>query len=357
MSMNELTTIQRSVPSRRESPNMEAMAAKAIEDGIRQLIETRYLYQKYELDFTAVEKFLSGLNFQFPSDYSPNGLRRMTGEALGKWRAEVRPAEIKRLMAEIVSRPWNLQTRYLGDSPQTAEITKFANVGTSPSGTPVAEMPIFFFAPAVQLQCPSCKRTSTFAAHPSSMRFSIDALHPRRVLSGQQLAVEQIYVPIYRCELCRTGVFTALIRRLGGKLHLCGFAPRRPALPSRSVPANVAEILRDAEQAVAEGDIFAAFYHLRTLLEHFIKYRLALAPATKMTGDDVIEQHFKSLPPAWRQVLPNITDAYSQLSANLHGRIGSVEEYPVLRNQICDHIEMLLMLEKQSRGASNPPQA
>src|ERR1700686_4578342 len=52
--------------------------------------------------------------------------------------------------------------------------------------------------------------------------------------------------------------------------------PRREPFVPPDAAKGVAYILSDAQQAVAEGDIYAGFYHLRTMLEHHLKARLSI---------------------------------------------------------------------------------
>jgi len=106
--------------------------------------------------------------------------------------------------------------------------------------------------------------------------------------------------------------------------------------------------LSDAEQANAEKDVFGAFYHLRTLLEHILKRRLGLPLDDKIRGDDLIARHYASLPDAWKSVLPSLAAPHTMLSANLHARKGEAEDFGNLRDAICDHFDMLAMFERNA---------
>ena len=150
----------------------------------------------------------------------------------------------------------------------------------------------------------------------------------------------------YRCEACREVLHAVLIRREGIRLHLCGFAPRREQVSERSVPKAVEKILIDASNAVAEGDLSAGFYHLRTLMEHCLKLRLSIPPELQIRGEDLVAKHYESLPVQLRSALPSLTAAYATLSAHLHGRTGETSEYYSLLAVICDHIEGIELLTK-----------
>jgi hypothetical protein len=76
------------------------------------------------------------------------------------------------------------------------------------------------------------------------------------------------------------------------------------------VPEHLVPILNDSDQAVAEGDTFAGFYHLRTMLEHYLKIRLGIPIAQQIRGDELIAKHHETLLPAVTAMLPSLTTAW-----------------------------------------------
>ena len=216
-----------------------------------------------------------------------------------------------------------------------------ARLGGQPLGTPADEMNLTFYLPAVQLRCPGrCKGNGTFIPLVSSSDSGFDSPYPRQGNTG----TEQIFVPIYRCEMCRETIYTILVRRGGLRLHLCGFAPRREPSASKPAPEFLVPILSDADQAVAEGDTYAGFYHLRTMLEHYLKTRLGIAISQQIRRDELIAKHYKMLSPAVAGMLPSVTVAWERLSYWLHTRTGEAEDYQTQRDAICKHIEVLEIL-------------
>lgn len=344
LDLEEQIALQRSYHVRRESPLLEAASAKAIENGLRELIETRYLYQKVTVDLNPVEKVMKPHIEQAPIRA---GKITITGAEMVAWQQNL-PNHLKALRTEIEKRPWELATRHVGDDSFHAEIHRTASVGTSPVGTPIEKMPIRFYLPTVKIMCGgTCNSMSAFSAHVSSSRFSLESLYPKIGVNG----IEQMFHPIFRCEVCRKMTYNVLVHRVGLRLHLCGFGPRRELLASRSVPKPLAPILSDAEQAIAENDVFAGFYHLRTLLEHYLKQRLGIPLEDQIRGEQLVAKHYDTLPLPWRSVLPSISDAYTSLSENLHARKGGVEDFQKLRDKICDHIDMLAMMDRQGSAS------
>ena len=338
--LNEQLGLQRSYTSRRESPLLEAAAAKAIEDAFRELLEVRYLYQKATVNLDSVEEAIKPLVTPPPDDFLG---RYVPFEAANQWKQRL-PGHLKALRAEIEQRPWYPTTRHQGDNPRYREILRIAQTGGVPLGTPDERMPVPFYYPQIEIGCANCKQTTLFAAHASTYGFSLEGFYPKYGTKG----TEQIYGPLYRCERCRTMLHTILVQRIGLRLHLCGFAPRREPFASRVVPEALKRILADADQAVAEGDVFAGFYHLRTLLEHYLKRRLGLALSDQQRGEDLIEKHYAALPVEWRSVLPSASTAYSSLSERLHARTGNAADFDALKDDVCRHMELLATLESKN---------
>lgn len=333
-----MSDYQGSYISRNESPDLEAAASSAIEEAFRDLIERRHLYQKITLDFAGVDIAIKRA--------VEKAKERAGQPTLGAGHGSPHPVpatpeRLQELHAEIETRPWDLKTRHLSDDPADAAMQRFAGSGTQPLGTPSDQMNISFYLPAVQLKCPGrCNRISTFTALGCSDRMVFGSPYPR-IVKGK---TEQIFTPVYRCELCRETVYTILVRRSAGRIHLSGFAPRRVPLVTKSVPESIIPILNDAEQSVAEGDIYAGMYHLRTLLEHYLKNRLGVRIEQQVRGDDLVRQHYETLAPQISSVLPPLLPAWEKLSQWLHTRTGEIKDYEAQRDAICKHIESLTVL-------------
>jgi hypothetical protein len=347
----EQIALQGTLISRPESPALEGAAAEAIEEAFRELIERRYLYQKLTVDLGRVDAAVKQAVDEATMRASTPG-----AGAAGGFISQPIPASPKRLAelrSEIEKRPWWLVTRHVGDNPRSAEIHRMARLGGQPLGTQAHEMNLMFYLPAVQLRCPGrCKRNGTFIALVSSSDSGFDSPYPRQGNTG----TEQIFVPIYRCEMCRETIYTILIRRGGLRLHLCGFAPRREPSASKPVPEPLVPILSDADQAVAEGDTYAGFYHLRTMLEHYLKTRLGIAISQQFRGDELIAKHYKMLLPAVAGVVPSVAVAWERLSYWLHTRTGEAEDYQTQRDAICRHIDVLNALG-ETAVVQPPPNA
>lgn len=323
---------------RPESPALEAAAAEAIEAAFRELIEKQYLYQKVALDFRGIDEAVRQSVKQAAMRASTP---MITGEPQAASPQAATVDRLNELHHEIEVRPWRLSTRHVGDNATVGQIHRLAQAGVQPLNTPVHELNLKFYLPAVQLYCTgACKGLSVFEALMASSDWSFGTPFPRLV-NGM---LEQVFMPMYRCTRCRDIFYTVLVRRVGGRLHLCGFAPRRHAAPVAGVPEFLLAIFSDAEQAVAEGDTYAGFYHLRTMIEHYLKQRLGVRLKEQVRGDDLVRRHYEKLSPELRGTLPSLTVAWEKLSVWLHTRTGEASDYQEQREAVLKHIHALELL-------------
>ena len=339
------------MPVRPESPALETSSRKAIEAALRELVGKKALYQNVEIDMKGVEDALKPVGEHFLLHYDGEKKKRgMTGaqletsdrEGLATWEKRRISA-----LAEIGKRPWKIETHHFGDDPQNATIHLHARVGIQPLGTPQNEQNLHFYVRSVQLYCGHCKEITSFGAHVGSSDGGFG--NPFASSSGD--ARVQVFLIFYRCEICRERIHSVLVLRRGLKLHLCGFAPRKEQKPVRKLPKQLTPILNDAENAVAEGDLFGGFYHARTLLEHYLKNKQKLELKSRLTGEELIKAHYETLPNNLSSALPSLMDAFTGLSEHLHARTGETADFVRLLGIVCDHIETLAVLEGYHLGS------
>lgn len=337
---DEVAKVTGAMPARPESPALEIEGGRAIEKAFRELIQTKYLYQKQEVDLASLRA---------PVENSVNA-------ALGCWvtpsiggggPSGPKPVKVTQerfavLCKEVAMRPWILGTRHKGDSDTDRSISKAASMGIpQPLSSPYDDMNMGFLLPSVQLQCRGeCKSEKTFSAHFKS-RGNPFSQPPGFVKADE---TEQLFFPIYRCEGCSKFVYTLLVKRKGLKIHLCGISPRRPIKVSDKIPEALSPILMDAEQSVAENDVFAALYHLRTLIEHYVKWRLGVPLKAKTNGDDLIAQYHATIKDGIKSSLPSLLASWQFLSEALHARDGEPEDYTKHRDLVCKHIGIIGMM-------------
>ena len=310
--------IQHGISGREASPIFERSVRGCVEKAFKSLLETKNLYQKEDVDLASLDT------------------------ALAKELPALSDSKYSDLHQEATMRPWRIATDHQGDDPMTADILRHAKVGAEPLGTPDEGRSLHFFAPGVQFPCKKCKGERTFEAlHCSGEGGRFGSPYPR----VRDEVREQVFLLYYRCVGCREFIHTILVLREGLRIHLCGVGPRRQ-LPARlQVRGKLQVIANDAHNAVLEGDVFAGFYHLRTLVEHHIKRKLSIPIKDQIRGDELVERYNDFLPKQLKEVIPSLASIHTELSGFLHSRSGCPDDFARIETSIGDHINALRTLD------------
>lgn len=337
---DETYSVVGSGPSRPESPVLEIEAGRAIEVAFRRLIQEKYLYQNQVVDLSQMEKAIQD---SVKGAEAKSRESNIGGKSSADMPGNLTPERLKELYREVATRPWILGTRHVGDTDNERQITHYSR-GAAALGASIWDMGLGFLLPSVQLQCLGCKAEKTFGGLVTSRGNPYS--QPWGLVKSSE--TEQLFYPIFRCGGCSKFAYTMLIKRKGLKLQLCGITPRRPLAVSNKIPEALAPILRDAEQSVAEGDLFAAMYHLRTFIEHYVKQRLGVPMNEKRNGDDLIARYNATIIEGIKGTLPSLLTSWQVLSEALHSREGELEDYTKHRSDTCQHIEIITLLGEKA---------
>lgn len=281
---------------RKQSPDVEYAFQDAVRAALTELLESKGLYQNVTIN----ERFSSSIPVVKTHSYND----------------------------EFSSRPLYLFSR--GDSE--AGQTYPGHTGGA-LGTRQFEMDVGCYLPDIQIYCPICKRETGFISHSSS---NAHFLSPYPKIGK---TTEQIYSPLYRCSKCREQLINFQILRRGFKLQLTGRSlPYRPKIDS-GWPKVMTNVISDALVAVAENDIPAGYYHLRTAIEFYIKKEIGFELDTKIDGTELCEKYYEIIDNRLKSDFPNINNIYSKLSSGLHTRNCSEEEFKSLKDDLLNHFK------------------
>jgi len=98
-------------------------------------------------------------------------------------------------------------------------------------------------------------------------------------------------------------------------------------------------IIEDAFIAVAEGDVPAGYYHLRTAIEFYIKSCLGISTTAKVDGTELCEQYNAQADERLKQSFPSFGPMYSELSLGLHSREVTAEKFAKVSNDFLGHLQ------------------
>lgn len=301
-----------SYEGRDESPEIEMLAQESIGNALSVLFTKRGLYQKSELEFESMEKYL---------------------HSIGKNNFES-------FKKEFSKRPWVPITP---DLPQEHHLRAefFCGVGDSPLDTPNDERKVSFYLPSIKMYCSKCKDEHTF--------FSVGVLWADGFLDYYPRIsekTEQLFNFSYNCGICKDHLIGFLVKRDGSRLTLCGRTERLPVNVPKIIPKKLRVIVNDAISATNENDLYAGFYHLRTFCEHYMKSSIGMAIKEKVTGDELSEKYNSSLDSRMTASLPAISVIYESASRFMHERDGEREDFESLLREIEDHLLAKELFEK-----------
>lgn len=284
-----------------ESPAIELAMQEAISVAMVDLLSAKGLYQNVRVDSTACSEH---------------------------------PETEEELRREFSKRPWEPVSMGHADSMADREISSYAGLGGETLGTPADKMRLHFPLPDIETWCTECRKATAHASTLASRNASFGKQFP---ILGEQTI--QVFIPYYICSLCRKQILVFLIRRKGYALQLCGRSDRLHVDVPRVIPKRHRQIFEDALGAVAENDVAAGFYHLRTIIEHYMKHSLSIDVGEQIRGDDLCAQYKGSLDPRMSSGMPSLSLVYETCSAHMHARTGTPKDFATQCAAVTGHLE------------------
>lgn len=264
---------------------------------VRQLLETKHLYQRGRVLSEAAEKKIEAV--------TNAGLRQ---QVLGEFR-------------RAIAEPW---------SP----------LGRNSEWQPEGDLPlsgVMFQMPDARLYCPECASVQAFNAL-ADRRGLYDV--PGRVYEGDgktDRGTIQAFAIAYLCQACKKAPEVFLVRREGPQLILCGRSPIEQFSVPGCIPKEMGPFFSGAVIAHQSGQTLAGNFLLRTLVEQFARFASGATP--EMRADQVIEAYMATLPDDFKRNFPSFKDIYSKLSADIHAAVGDAGVFDEAQASIVRHFE------------------
>jgi hypothetical protein len=280
--------------------------SQAIALAVRDLLETKHLYQNVEISVKAFDDFIRNSTEECrkeaakaePGISSP-------GPA---FIAKIHDEQLRDRLNSILNSAWDFDAE------------TFASAGRGARPARISENFPSITAPSARVCCGSKKCKGTAQPHNSGY---IGA-HPEinSYILSRHPSIVQVYSFAYQCQNCKEEPLIFLIKRDGVKLTLVG----RSQFPEVLVPGYIPEAQRKfyKKAIVADQTSFtlAAALYLRTVIEQFF---YAIIPEAEIkiikgnpTGDELADLYAKTLPQNFPSNFPSLKKAYSDLSEILH---------------------------------------
>lgn len=148
----------------------------------------------------------------------------------------------------------------------------------------------------------------------------------------------QIFALSYRCQSCRGTPETFLVSRRGSSLRLEGRSPMESVDVPNYIPKIESKYFRDALIAMNSGKTLAAFIYLRTFIEQVA--RRVTGMKKRETGDAILAEYGSRLPQKYRDLMPSLREFYGKISEALHDAREDVELFKSAIEQIQRHFEI-----------------
>lgn len=291
--------------ARPESPRFEREVRLAAEESLKDLVSSRFLYQNKKLEFDGMKG----------GPVSHKLHRNM--HSLFNSEALIRPLEV------LTERSFESSFSMLHNPARSRYIEPHE----------IVKAPIRFFARSCNLECSICDQSTTF--RPVVANEISSGTAPNLSTGAPK---EQNFSILYACAHCDKSSHIILLNRKGVNFQLCGFAPQRQPTQVKNLPRDLRKIYCDAIQAAEQADVFAAFYHLRTLIEFYMKNKISKPVQDRITGEDLVAAYNNTLLKKLREILPSMSTLYQELSTHMHSRSGGIQEFEDLSNRIVVHI-------------------
>jgi hypothetical protein len=298
---------------RTQTPKAELLMQELVYDALKALLESSYLYQNKRIDLADIVKLAD------------------------------KACPENQLRDEFEHRPWIPYSQNRGFTTQEQQVLKVGGAGVDPLGTPPRQMRLHFIIPTIDTHCYKCKAKTL---HDSIPHIDCDPYHLNPKAIEEPLGFRTFLFNM-QCQRCKCPPITFMIRREKLKLQLCGRSQPYFPEPPQELPANLRDIFNAGVAAAGCDDLPAAFYHLRTLMEHHMKLELGLPLDQPMTGDELCAAYNKSLDPVVAGRC-SLTGPFETCSKNLHGRMGTHEVFEKVKTLIVDHFKLRDTLKRLS---------
>ena len=160
---------------------------------------------------------------------------------------------------------------------------------------------------------------------------------------------EQWIFMAYECQNCKGEPIKFLVRRSKEKLTLSGRDPFEQIETPKSIPKRCSIHFQNALLANHAGQALAAIFQLRVFIEQFWKIIPAVTEAVKgklkPTGDELGEAYKDTLPKAFKERFPGLSEIYDLLSEAIHLANPDTELFTQCHDKIVKHFNARLVFE------------
>jgi hypothetical protein len=267
-------------------------AKQALSDHLKRLLESKHLYQSVEVSFDSHAAIYSVLRAVDPRRHEA-----LKSQAFGP-----------------IAEEWLFAT------PRESKIPARRDGQLVPDR-------IHVLVPDIKSFCARCDRVEAFNVVSATPLVS----HRTRASSSAAAPeIYQVFALAYECQSCKARPEVFMVKRNNLKLQLCGRAPIAHVAVPPVIPKHVRGYYSGAVVAFQSGQVLAALFMLRTLVEQFIR---GACPAEHTQVDQVMDSYMASLPEDFKDRFPSMAHIYERLSSAIHA---ATDDETLFREALAD---------------------
>lgn len=153
-------------------------------------------------------------------------------------------------------------------------------------------------------------------------------------------ALDQIFRFPYQCQSCRGEPVVFLVRREGYRLTLVGRCPMAPVEVPTFIPKKRRKRYGEAVIANDTGFTLAGFLYLRTVVEQHMRLVTRTGTTDRIDGEALGEKYAKYLNPEFSSLAPSFRSVYVDLGELIHGDSDDSVKFTELKDRIDKHFRM-----------------
>jgi hypothetical protein len=276
----------------------DEVAREIIESALKELIDTKHLYQAVTVDFRkdVVREAVTQLTYA----------KRVADQA--KNPAPTLEEIEGQLSAEMARRNWSI-------------------------GYPIQNS-IMIMVPPVRTLCGNCKDVEPF-----NLRNGLPSAH---TFSGLE-AGAQVFCLELECQRCRKNVIVFELRKNADKIQIVGRSEFEEVAVPPVILKNVGRFYSEAVIALQCKAVLASIFLLRTLIEQHM--RSVTKASGEVRGDDLCDRYAETLPDDFKKRFPSLKEIYGKLSEAMHQAKDDLELFESQSKEIVTHFEALRLFK------------
>lgn len=320
-----------------DSMNQETVACLRSEilRCIKNLLETKHLYQSVRIDTSIVGKMINEAE-------NSSEMQRQIKIIVS--RSKVAQGTSPFSSQSIINQNLNKYRKNIQDTAN-AILYNFWSFSTDEcdqliraKGDKLADNPTHFTLPTISVACTHCG--ATLPAHNSGFRGLKEDIQTISFpdFSNKEQPLQTFVFP-YQCQSCKKEPLIFLVHRKGNKLTLVGRNHFETVYVPKAIPDQESAYFSDAIVAYNTGNVLAGLFLLRVTIEQYM--RRVLGTFQKISGDELASQYASYLDDEFPTKFPSLKKIYEELSVFLHSADKKEVQFVKSKNDIIKHFELI----------------